>query len=95
MDLKAAAAIRTMLGCSVGDSGTVTMTLMVGLGRPGSPSDGLLCPGWRPQGLHCDPSARVRHGDGGVKCRYFEDAKFEFALDGVLRRKGQEALFAP
>ena len=36
----------------------------------------------------------VRYGDGGVKCRYFEDAKFEFALDSVLQRRGQEALFA-
>ena len=31
---------------------------------------------------------------GGVKCRYFEDAKFEFALDSVLMRQRQEALFA-
>jgi len=37
----------------------------------------------------------VRYGDGGVKCRYFEDAKFEFALDSVLMRQRQEALFAP
>ena len=36
----------------------------------------------------------VRYGDGGVKCRYFEDAKFEFALDSDLQRQGQEALFA-
>ena len=36
----------------------------------------------------------VRYGDGGVKCRYFEDAKFEFALDSVLMRQRQEALFA-
>jgi hypothetical protein len=36
----------------------------------------------------------VRYGEGGVKCRYFEDAKFEFALDSVLQRQGQEALFA-
>ena len=36
----------------------------------------------------------LRYGDGGVKCRYFEDAKFEFALDSVLQRQGQEALFA-
>ena len=35
----------------------------------------------------------VRYGDGGVKCRYFEDAKFEFALDSVLMRQRQEALF--
>ena len=32
----------------------------------------------------------VRYGDGGVKCRYFEDAKFEFALDSVLMRQRQE-----
>lgn len=37
---------------------------------------------------------RVRYGEGGVKCRYFEDAKFEVALDSVLQRQGQEALFA-
>ena len=36
----------------------------------------------------------ARYGDGGVKCRYFEDAKFEFALDSVLLRQRQEALFA-
>jgi hypothetical protein len=35
-----------------------------------------------------------RYGEGGVKCRYFEDAKFEFALDSFLQRQGQEALFA-
>ena len=27
----------------------------------------------------------LRYGEGGVKCRYFEDAAFEFALDSVLR----------
>jgi len=27
----------------------------------------------------------MRYGDGGIKCRYFEDAKFEFALQRVLQ----------
>ena len=27
----------------------------------------------------------MRYGDGGIKCRYFEDAKFEFALQRALR----------
>ena len=27
----------------------------------------------------------MRYGDGGIKSRYFEDAKFEFALQRVLR----------
>lgn len=34
----------------------------------------------------------LRYGEGGVKCRYFEDAKFEFALDRVLQRSAKEAL---
>ena len=37
----------------------------------------------------------VRYGDGGVKCRYFEDAKFEFALNSVLRGNRQEDLSLP
>ncbi len=36
----------------------------------------------------------VRYGEGGVKCRYFEDAKFDLALDSVLQRRRQEALIA-
>ena len=34
----------------------------------------------------------LRYGDGGVKCRYFEDAKFEFALNNVLHGNRQEDL---
>ena len=37
----------------------------------------------------------LRYGDGGVKCRYFEDAKFEFALNSVLRGNQQEDLSLP
>ncbi len=36
----------------------------------------------------------LRYGDGGPKCRYFEDAKFELALERVLRNQAQEDLFA-
>lgn len=35
----------------------------------------------------------LRYGEGGVKCRYFEDAKFECALYSVLQHKKQECLF--
>lgn len=34
----------------------------------------------------------LRYGEGGVKSRYFEDAKFEFALRRVLQHRDQEAL---
>jgi hypothetical protein len=34
----------------------------------------------------------LRYGEGGVKCRYFDDAKFEFALNSVLRGNRQEDL---
>ena len=37
----------------------------------------------------------LRYGEGGVKCRYFEDAKFEFALNSVLRGNQQEDLSLP
>lgn len=36
----------------------------------------------------------LRYGDGGSRCRYFEDAKFELALDRVLRSQAQEDLFS-
>ena len=35
----------------------------------------------------------LRYGEGGVKSRYFEDAKFESALYSVLQHKKQESLF--
>ncbi len=37
----------------------------------------------------------LRYGEGGMKCRYFEDAKFEFALNSVLRGNQQEDLSLP
>lgn len=37
----------------------------------------------------------LRYGEGGVKCRYFEDAKFELALNSVLRGNRQEDLSPP
>lgn len=36
----------------------------------------------------------LRYGDGGSKCRYFEDAKFELALERVLRGQAQEDMFS-
>ena len=37
----------------------------------------------------------LRYGEGGMKCRYFEDAKFEFALNSVLHGNRQEDLSLP
>lgn len=36
----------------------------------------------------------LRYGEGGVKCRYFDEAKFEFALASVLQHRNQATLFA-
>lgn len=32
----------------------------------------------------------LRYGDGGAKCRYFEDAKFQSALQRVLQRQDED-----